>query len=180
MYWKSRIDSMIGKIVCEKRSPRMSFVCPAMKVACPDAAILAAVTPPVYWGRLCSKSERLVARSPKTNIATNEATPKTASAVTTLWKVRVGRRTTPAMIASTTSDAMNPGEPVMAPVESVNQVFESWKKLPPAPIPMMRAVICRLRRTSGTSKAMISTEAMTSVQASSQPRNGCVMRLVKT
>ena len=52
MYWKSRIESMIGKTVCEKRSPRMSCVSPGRNVGCPDAAILAAVTPPVYCGRL--------------------------------------------------------------------------------------------------------------------------------
>ena len=75
---------------------------------------------------------------------------------------------------------MNPGVPVIAPVESVNQVLASLKKLPPAPIPMIRAVICRLRSTSGTSNAMISTEAITSVHDSSQPRNGCRMRLVNT
>ena len=108
----------------------MSCVSPGRNVACPDAAILAAVTPPVYCGRLCSKSDRLVARRPNTNIATNAATPKIASAVTTRWNVRVGRRTTPAMIASTTSDPMNPGVPVIPPVESVNQVFASLKKLP--------------------------------------------------
>ena len=113
-------------------------------------------------------------------MATNAATPKIASAVTTRWNVRVGRRTTPAMIASTTSDPMNPGVPVIPPVESVNHVFASWKKLPPAPMPMILAVIWRLRRTSGTSNAMMSTEAMTSVHASIQPRNGCVMRLVNT
>src|SRR6476660_5286516 len=129
MYWKSRIDSMIGKTVCEKRSPRMSVECPGRNVGCPDAAILAAERPPVYCGRLCSKSERLVARRPKTNIATNDATPKMASAVTTLWKVRVGSRTMNAMTASTTSEAMNPGVPVIDPVESVNQLLASWKKL---------------------------------------------------
>ena len=47
-------------------------------------------------------------------------------------------------------------------------------------MPMIRAVIWRLRSTSGTSNAMISTEAITSVQDSIQPRNGWTMRLVKT
>ena len=124
--------------------------------------------------------QRLVASRPNTSIATNASTPNPASTVTTRWKVRVGSSTTTAMRASTTRQPMNPGVPVIAPVESVNQVFASWKKLPPAPIPMMRAVICRLRSTSGTSKAMISTEAMTSVHDSSQPRNGCTIRVVKT
>ena len=54
------------------------------------------------------------------------------------------------------------------------------KKCRPAPIPMMRAVIWRLRRTSGTSKAMISTEAITSVHDSSQPSDGWRIRLVNT
>jgi len=47
-------------------------------------------------------------------------------------------------------------------------------------MPMIRAVIWRLRSTSGTSKAMIRTEAMTRVQDSIQPRNGCRIRLVNT
>ena len=75
---------------------------------------------------------------------------------------------------------MKPGEPVMPPVESVNHEFAWLKKCPPAPMPMMRAVICRLRRTSGTSNAMISTEAITSDHDSIQPTNGWTMRLVKT
>ena len=69
---------------------------------------------------------------------------------------------------------------MIPPVESVNQVFACVKKWPPAPIPMMRAVIWRLRSTSGTSNAMIRTDAITSVHDSIQPRNGCTMRLVKT
>ena len=84
------------------------------------------------------------------------------------------------MTASTTSEPMNPGVPVIAPVESVNQRVRVLEEVPPAPMPMMRAVIWRLRSTSGTSKAMISTEAITSVQDSSQPRNGCTMRIVNT
>ena len=114
------------------------------------------------------------------NIATKLATPKPASAVTTLWNVRVGRTHTIPMTASTTSDAMNPGLPVIEPVESVNQVFALLKKCPPGPIPMMRAVIWRLRRTSGTSNAMIRTDAITSVHDSIQPRNGWTMRLENT
>ena len=74
---------------------------------------------------------------------------------------------------------MNPGKPVMDP-PSVNQLLAWLKKCPPAPMPMIRAVICRLRRTSGTSKAMISTDAITSVHDSSQPRNGCRIRLENT
>ena len=69
------------------------------------------------------------------------ATPKPASTVTTRWKRRVGSSTTSPITASTTSEARKPGVPVMAPVESVNQVFAFLKKCPPAPIPMMRAVI---------------------------------------
>ena len=69
---------------------------------------------------------------------------------------------------------------MIPPVESVNQVFALSKKWPPGPMPMIRAVICRLRRTSGTSKAMISTEAITSVHDSSQPTNGWAMRLENT
>ena len=42
------------------------------------------------------------------------------------------------------------------------------------------AVIWRLRSTSGTSNAMIRTEAITSVHDSIQPRNGPMMRLVNT
>ena len=75
---------------------------------------------------------------------------------------------------------MNPGKPVIDPLESVNQLLAWVKKWPPAPMPMIRAVICRLRRTSGTSKAMISTDAITSVHDSSQPRNGCRIRLENT
>ena len=89
---------------------------------------VAAVTPPVYCGRCCWKSARLVASRPKTSIATNASTPKPASTVTTRWKVRVGSSTTTAISASTTRQPMNPGVPVMPPVESVNQVLESWKK----------------------------------------------------
>ena len=84
------------------------------------------------------------------------------------------------MTARTTSDPMKPGLPVIDPVESVNQVFACLKKWPPAPMPMMRAVICRLRRTSGTSNAMIRIDAITSVHDSIHPRNGWTMRLVKT
>ena len=82
------------------------------------------------------------------------------------------------MARSTTIEPMNPGVPVMAPVASVNHPLAPLK--PPAPIPMMRAVIWRLRSTSGTSNAMISTEAMTSVQDSIHPSAGCRMRLVNT
>ena len=45
------------------------------------------------------------------------------------------------MTARTTSDPMKPGLPVIDPVESVNQVFACLKKWPPAPMPMIRAVI---------------------------------------
>ena len=75
---------------------------------------------------------------------------------------------------------MNPGVPVIAPVESVNQLLACVKKCPPAPIPMIRAVICRLRSTSGTSNAMISTDAITSVNDSIQPSAGWRIRLVNT
>ncbi len=115
---------------------------------------------------------------PNTNIATKQATPKAARAVTTWWKVRVGSTQIAPMASSTTTEPMNPGVPVMAPVASVNHPLAPLK--PPAPIPMMRAVIWRLRRTNGTSKAMISTDAITSVQDSSHPSDGCRMRLVNT
>ena len=59
---------------------------------------------------------------------------------------------------------------MISPVEFVNQLFAFLKKWPPAPMPMIRPVICRLRRTSGTSNAMIAIEAITSVHDSSQPR----------
>ena len=75
---------------------------------------------------------------------------------------------------------MKPGLPVIDPVESVNHVFAFLKKCPPAPIPMMRAVIWRLRSTSGTSNAMIRIEAITRVHDSIQPTNGWTIRLVKT
>jgi hypothetical protein len=119
-----------------------------------------------------------VKSSPKTNMAMKHATPNAASAVTTRWKVRVGSTQMPPMASSTTMDPMKPGVPVMAPVASVNQELAPPK--PPAPIPMIRAVIWRLRRTSGTSNAMISTDAMTSVQDSIHPSPGCRMRLVNT
>ncbi len=73
---------------------------------------------------------------------------------------------------------MNPGVPVIDPVESVNHELAPWK--PPAPIPTIRAEICRLRSTSGTSNAMIRTDAITSVHDSSHPRNGCRIRLENT
>ena len=114
------------------------------------------------------------------NIAMKHATPKPASDVTTLWNLRVGRQTITPITSSTTIEAKKPGEPVIPPVESVNQVFALLKKWPPGPMPMIRPVIWRLRRTSGTSNAMISTEAITSVQDSSQPRNGWTMRLENT
>ena len=47
-------------------------------------------------------------------------------------------------------------------------------------MPMIRPVIWRLRRTSGTSNAMMAIDAITSVHDSSQPRNGPMMRVVKT
>ena len=62
----------------------------------------------------------------------------------------------------------------------MNQLFAFLKKWPPAPMPMIRPVIWMLRSTSGTSNAMIATEAITSVHDSSQPRNGPMMRVVKT
>ena len=54
------------------------------------------------------------------------------------------------------------------------------KKCPPAPMPMIRPVIWMLRSTSGTSKAMIAMEAITSVHDSSQPTNGPTIRVVNT
>ena len=45
----------------------------------------------------------------------------------------------PAMTASTTSDQMRPCQPVISPVEFVNQLFAFLKKWPPAPMPMIRA-----------------------------------------
>jgi len=84
----------------------------------------------------------------------------------------------PPMASSTTIEPMKPGMPVMEPVASVNQLLAPPK--PPAPIPMIRAVIWRLRSTSGTSKAMMSTDAMTSVHDSRNPSAGCRMRLVNT
>jgi len=113
-------------------------------------------------------------------MSTKQATPKAARAVTTRWKVRVGSTQIAPIASSTTSDAMKPGVPVIEPVASVNHVFALVKKWPPAPMPMIRAVICRLRSTSGTSKAMMRTEAMTRVHDSNQPRNGCRIRLVNT
>ncbi len=90
----------------------------------------------------------------------------------------VGSTATTAINSSTTIEAMNPGVPVMFPVESVNHVFACVK--PPAPMPMIRAAICRFLSTRGTSNAMMRTLAMTSVHDSSQPRNGCRMRLENT
>ena len=181
MKFRKTIPSMNGNTVREKTSLRKLSVVPGRYPPLAAAwAIWRPFTPPVYCGRLCWKSLPLVARRPNTNMSTNPATPIAARAVTNRWKDRVGRSTTPAISASTTSDAMKPGVPVIAPLESVNQVFASLKKLPPAPMPMMRAVIWRFRRTSGISNAMIATEARTSVQPSIQPRNGWTMRLVKT
>ena len=136
------------------------------------------VTPPVYCGRWALKLPLCVNSRPNTNIAMKHATPKPASTVTTLWNVRVGSSATTAISSSTMIEAMKPGVPVIVPVASVNQLFAPWK--PPAPIPMIRAEIWRFLSTSGTSKAMIRTLAITSVHDSSQPRNGCRMRLENT
>ncbi len=136
--------------------------------------------PPSSLGRFALKLALCVNSRPKTNIAAKQATPKPASRVTTRWKERVGSTQIAPIPSSTTMQAMNPGMPVMAPVASVNQLLAPVKKLPPTPIPTMRAVICRLRRTSGTSKAMIRIDAITRVHDSIQPRNGWMMRLVNT
>ena len=61
--------------------------------------------------------------SPNTNMPMKHATPNPASAVTTRWKVRVGSSATTAISSSTTIEAMNPGVPVIDPVESVNQLL---------------------------------------------------------
>ena len=47
MNWNSRIDRTNGNTLVEKRSLRTWWEVPAMKSALPDAAIFAAVTPPV-------------------------------------------------------------------------------------------------------------------------------------
>ena len=90
---------------------------------------------------MCTKLLLWVAASPKMNISTKQVTPNAASAVTTLWNVRVGNTAITAITSSTTIEAMNPGVPVIVPVESVNHVLAWLKKCPPAPIPMIRAVI---------------------------------------
>ena len=88
-YWKpmncrNTIPSMNGNTVRENRSPRKSCVWPG-RMELPDAAIFCAETPCVYCGRLCWKSEWLVASSPNTNMSTKLATPIAAMVVTTLW-----------------------------------------------------------------------------------------------
>ena len=50
---------MNGKTVVENRSLRKWWLEPAMKSACPEAAIFCAVTPPAYLGRFASKLERV-------------------------------------------------------------------------------------------------------------------------
>ncbi len=113
-------------------------------------------------------------------MSTKLVTPIAAMMVTTLWNRRVGRSTIPAITASTTSDQISPFQPVIAPVELVNQLLAFLKKCPPAPMPMIRPVIWMFRSTSGTSNAMIAMDAITSVHDSSQPTNGPTMRVVKT
>ena len=90
---------------------------------------------------MCTKFDLCVAASPKMNMSTKQVTPNAASAVTTLWNVLVGRTAITAITSSTTIEAMNPGVPVIVPVASVNHVLALLKKCPPAPIPMIRAVI---------------------------------------
>ena len=65
-YWKpmncrNTIPSMNGNTVRENRSPRKSCVCPG-RIALPDAAIFAALTPFEYCGRLWLKSDWFVAQ----------------------------------------------------------------------------------------------------------------------
>src|SRR4051812_20212708 len=105
MNWNSRIDRTSGKTDVEKMSERKLWP-PPRKVPWPVEAIFAAVSPPVNFGRLASKSDRLVAARPSTNMATKQATPKPASAVTTRWKLRVGSTHTAAITSSTTIEAM--------------------------------------------------------------------------
>ena len=114
------------------------------------------------------------------NIATKHDHAEPGERVTTRWNVRVGSSDDDADQREDDDRADEAGRAGDLPVESVNHVFACVKKCPPAPMPMIRAVIWRLRRTSGTSNAMISTEAMTSVHDSIQPTNGCTIRLVNT
>ena len=76
MNWNSRIESMNGNTVVENSAPRKSCVGPGRNAALPDAAILSAVTPPVYFGRFVSKVDLLVDASPKMNMAMKHATPE--------------------------------------------------------------------------------------------------------
>ena len=104
--------------------------------------------------------------------------------MTILWNRFVGWRTTKATSAITTSPAIRPGRPVIAPLEaSVNQVFALLKKSLPVPIPMIRPSIWRPRSVNTVSNWMSAIEAKARSQLSIQPRNGPIfgtIRLVKT
>ncbi len=75
--------------------------------------------------------------------------------------------------ASTTIDPMNPGRPVIDPLESVNHEFACVKKCPPAPIPMITRGDLQIAQHERDLEGDDRTEAITSINASSHPRNGC-------
>ena len=102
--------------------------------------------------------------------------------MTIRWNRRVGWTTTSRIRPITTSAAIIPGQPVTLPPE-VNQPFARLKKPAPVPIPMMSPLIWVLCSTIGISKAIIASEAKTSVNDSTQARKGPIpgiSRLVKT
>ena len=142
----------------------------------------AAAVMPVYFGRFASKLARWTNSSPKTHMTTHDSSPIAPRPVTIRWNRRVGWITTSRIRAITTSAPIIPGQPVMAPPE-VNQPFARLKKPVPVPIPMISPLIWVLCSTIGISKAMIASEAKTSVNDSTQARKGPatgISRLVKT
>src|SRR4051794_30535202 len=136
-----------------------------------EALTRSAVVVPPYFGRLAVTSEPCVSSRPNTNIRATPDRPSPASTVTILWKRRVGWTTITSTTASTSSAPTKPQPPVI-PSLVANQWLARSKKPQPVPIPTIRPVICRLRRTIGTSNATIDSDATTSVNDSSQPRNG--------
>ena len=112
MNWKSRIESMNGNTVVEKMSLRKLWLLPAQEVGLAGRGDLRGRDAVGVLRQVRSKLERLVARRPKMNIAMKLATPKPASAVTTLWNVRVGRHAhDPDHARARRASAMKPGTP---------------------------------------------------------------------
>jgi hypothetical protein len=176
MYWNRTTPIRNGSTVVLQLKPCPTTL-PVTAAFCSAAAVM-----PVYFGRFASKLARWTNSSPKTHMTTHDSRPMTPRPVTMRWKRRVGWMTTSRIRAITTSAAIIPGQPVTLPPE-VNQPLARLKKPAPVPIPMMSPLIWMLCSTMGISKAMIASEAKTSVNDSTQARKGPIpgiSRLVKT